>query len=93
MTIQLPADLEASIRQKVASGHFADVAEVIREAMRLLDEQERQLTALRAKLRVGLDELDRGEGAEWTPALRQQLRQEADEMFRRGEEPDPDVCP
>lgn len=93
MAIQLPADVETSIRRKVASGDFPDAAEVVRAALRLLDEQERDLAPLRAKLRVDLDQLDRGEGVEWTPALREQIRQEADEMYRRGEQPDHDVCP
>jgi hypothetical protein len=61
--------------------------------MRLLDERESQLDALRAKLQIGLDELARGEGIEWTPDLMQRLSLEADEMHRRGEQPDPDVCP
>jgi antitoxin ParD1/3/4 len=93
MAVQLPADVEASIQKKVESGHFPDAGEVVREAMRLLEEHERQLDALRAKLQVGLDELDRGEGVEWTPELMEEIRQEADEKFRRGELPDPDVCP
>lgn len=93
MAIRLPADVEAGIRQKVESGHFSDAAEVVREAMRLLDDQERQLASLREKLQIGLDQLDRGEGVEWTPELMEQLSQEADEMHRRGERPDPDVRP
>ncbi|MGH2531346.1 MAG: hypothetical protein ACRDJW_03465 [Thermomicrobiales bacterium] len=40
-----------------------------------------------------LDELVRGEDVEWTPAMKEQLSREADEMFRRGELPDPDVLP
>ena len=92
-TIQLPPDVAASIQQKVESGHFPDAGEVIREAMRLLDEQECRLDELRAKLQVGLDQLDRGEGDEWTPELRERLLREAFEMYRRGEQPDPDVCP
>ena len=91
-TIQLPPDVAASIQQKVESGHFPDAAEVVREAMRLLDEEERRLDELRAKLQVGLDQLDRGEGDEWTPELRERLRREALEMHRRGEQPDPDIC-
>jgi antitoxin ParD1/3/4 len=93
MAIRLPADVEEGIRRRVESGHFADADEVIREAMRLLDDQERQLASLREKLQVGLDQLDRGESVEWTPELRDQIRREADEMYRRGERPDPDVCP
>jgi antitoxin ParD1/3/4 len=91
MAIHLPPDVEASIRQKVEGGRFPDAADVVREAMRLLDEQEQQLEALRAKLQVGLDELDRGEGDEWTPELMERLRREADEIYRRGTQPDPDA--
>jgi antitoxin ParD1/3/4 len=88
-----PPDIEASIRQKIERGRFPDVDEVLREAMRLLDDQERRLDALRAKIQIGLDEADRGEMDEWTPELRERLWREADEMHRRGEQPDPDVCP
>jgi putative addiction module CopG family antidote len=93
MSIHLPPDVEASIRQKVQRGQFPDEGEVMREAIRLLDERKDQLDTLRAKVRVGLDELDRDEGAEWTPELKERLIREAEEMFRRGELPDPDVCP
>jgi antitoxin ParD1/3/4 len=93
MSIQLPPDVEASIRRKVQRGQFPDEGEVVREAIRLLDERELQLDALRAMIRVGLDELDRGEGVEWTPELMERLSREADEMYRRGELPNADVCP
>ena len=93
MTITLTPDLEAMIREKVERGDYPDASGVVREALRLLDEREHQLDALRAKLQVGLDELDRGEGDEWTPELMERLSREADEMYRRGEQPDPDVCP
>lgn len=55
--------------------------------------RERQLDNLRAKLQIGFDQLDRGEGVEWTPELMERLSREADEMHRRGERPSPDVCP
>lgn len=93
MAIQLPADVEAGIRRKVESGHFSDAAEVVREAMRLLDDQERHLASLREKLQIGLDQLDRGESVEWTPELREQIRRSANRRARLGETPDPDVCP
>ena len=93
MAIQVPPDIEARIRQKIGRGEFLGADDVLREAMRLLDERDRQLDALRSKLQIGLDELDRGEGTEWAPALLERLSQEADEMHHRGEQPDPDVCP
>ncbi len=91
MTIQLPADVEASIRQKVESGRFGDVGDVVRAAMRLLDEQERQLATLRAKLQEGLEQADRGEWADWTPQLRERIRQSARRRRELGDQPDPDV--
>lgn len=93
MTIQLPADVEDRIRARVARGDFPDAGEVVREAMRLLEEQERQLDEFRAKLRIGLDQLDRGEGVPYTPELMARIGRDVADRFRRGEQPDPDVCP
>ena len=93
MAISVPADIEARIRDKVERGEFADVGEVMREAMRLLDEQDRHLAWLRGVLRSGLDQLDRGEGVPFTPALVAEMRRDADERFARGERPKPDVVP
>ena len=93
MAIQLPADVEDRINEKVARGEFPDAGEVVREAMRLLDEQERRLDEFRAKLQVGLDQLDRGEGVPYTPELMARIRRDVADRYRRGEQPDPDVCP
>lgn len=93
MSIQLPPDVEANILRRVQRGQFADEVQVVREALHLLDERERQLDALRNNIRIGLNELDRGEGTELTTELLERLNREADEMYRRGELPDPDVCP
>jgi putative addiction module CopG family antidote len=91
MTIQVPADVAARIQQKVERGSFAGADEVNREAMSLLDEHERALEQLRAKLQIGLDQLERGEGARFTPELVYQMRRDAEDRFQRGERPDPDV--
>ena len=93
MAIQRSADVEASVRQKVESGPFTDAAEVVREALRVLDEHERQLSTLRAQLQSGLDQLDQGEGVPLTPELVAEIRRDAEERFRRGERPNPEVCP
>ena len=41
MTSHLPADVQASIRQKVESCRFGDEAEVMREALDALDARDR----------------------------------------------------
>lgn len=93
MAIQLPADIEVRIQQKVERGDFPDAGEVVREAMRLLDEQEVLLDGLRAKLQSGLDQLDRGERIPFNLELVDQMRRESEERHRRGEQPSPDVVP
>lgn len=45
------------------------------------------------RLRAAIAKGGEGEAPPWTPELMEQLSREADEMKRRGETPDPDVCP
>lgn len=89
MAMQLPPRAEAVIREKVTSGLYANPDEAIDAAVRLLEDYDRRLARLRALIAEG----EEGEGVPWTPELMKQLSREADEMYLRGEEPDPDVCP
>jgi antitoxin ParD1/3/4 len=93
MTIHVPADLEADIRQKVDSGRYEDPSEVIREGLRLIDARERRAQILRASVANGLAAIERGEGSELTPALLDEIDREADEQLRLGVPPKLDVCP
>ena len=65
MNISLTPQLENYVKQKVMSGMYNSVSEVVREAIRLLEErdrlQEMKLEALRGEINKGLEELDRGE--------------------------------
>lgn len=66
MNVSLSPELEQFLDEKVKSGKFQSPSEVINEALRLLEERERsqmaRLDKLKAKIRVGIEELDRGEG-------------------------------
>ena len=66
MNVSLTPQLERYVKQKVSGGMYNSVSEVMREALRLLEERdalrEMKLKALREDLQAGLDELDRGEG-------------------------------
>jgi len=92
MNVSLTPQLEAMIRQRVASGRYNNASEVVREALRLLEERE-QLEHLRSLIAVGVEQVERGELIEWTPELMDEIDRRAHERFLRGEEPDPDVCP
>jgi antitoxin ParD1/3/4 len=54
LSITLPADMAQRIRSRVASGSYGSNSEVIREAMRLLEnrehEREQRLAVIRAKI-------------------------------------------
>ena len=69
MNVNLTPQLEEMVRQKVASGLYTSASEVIREALRLMDEQDRvravKLEQLREAIRDGLNS---GEPTPWDPA-------------------------
>lgn len=64
MNISLPHQLEAWIDERVKTGTYQSASEVVREALRLLREQEdlKQLRTqeLRRQLQIGIEQLDRG---------------------------------
>jgi len=62
------------MRTKVANGKFGDGADVVREALRLLDEHDR-----RRWLTQAMAEGERGDAIDLTPELMDQLSREADE--------------
>lgn len=92
MNVSLTPQLEAMILQRVESGRYTNASEVVREALRLLEEHER-VQHLRSLLAVGLEDERRGELVEFTPEWIEGLDRRVEEQFRRGDEPNPDVCP
>jgi antitoxin ParD1/3/4 len=54
-SISLGDHYEAYARRKVASGEFATISEVIRDALRRAEEREKRIDALDAALQEGLD--------------------------------------
>lgn len=92
MNVSLTPQLEAMIRERVASGRYSSASEVVRDALRHLEEHERR-ERLRALLAVGDDDERQGNLIDYTPEFMEDIYREADDLFRRGEEPDPDVCP
>lgn len=59
MNVNLTPQLEELVRSKVASGMYTSASEVVREALRLMDEQDRlraaKLEQLRDDIRQGMD--------------------------------------
>ncbi len=92
MIIHVPADLDASIRERVERGDYPDATEVIRTAMRLLAARERRIEEIRTSLAEGIASIERGDGIELTPELLDEIEREVEDRVRRGEMPKPDIC-
>jgi antitoxin ParD1/3/4 len=64
--INLTDHLDHFVERQVASGRYSNASEIIREALRLLEEQEQErkakLKALRQAAKMGFDEIDQGKG-------------------------------
>ena len=76
MSLTIPQEYAAFIRDSVASGRFRSEDEAVAEALRLLQRHEKQLAALRADLQVGIDALDAGDVSEL----------DVEDIRRRGQE-------
>lgn len=92
MTITLSPRTAAIIQDRLDSGRYANVDEIIKEAMLLLEAQE-HFECLRASLIEEEEDIQNGRGFEWAPELRQQTWEKAMEMARQGVPLDPDDCP
>jgi antitoxin ParD1/3/4 len=59
MNVNLTPQLEELVRSKVSSGMYTSASEVVREALRLMDERDRlrqaKLDELRGEIRKGLE--------------------------------------
>jgi len=66
MNVSLTPELEKLVDEKVKSGMYTSASEVVREGLRLLQEQGEirrvKLAALKRDIQEGIEELDRGEG-------------------------------
>ena len=65
MNVSLTPELERLVQEKVASGLYNSASEVVREALRLMQERDElrrfRLEELRREIAIGIAEADRGE--------------------------------
>lgn len=67
MKAVLTPELEQWIHKKVETGTYLSASEVVREALRLLDERDKlqamKFEEIRKEIQIGIDQADRGEVA------------------------------
>ena len=68
MNVQLTAELEQLVQNKVQSGRYNSASEVVREALRLMEHKDElrvaQMQELRSRMDRTLGEAERGEGTD-----------------------------
>jgi antitoxin ParD1/3/4 len=74
-SITLPGEMARVIHQRVNSGDYGSVSEVIRDAIRAWLQRERRLAALDAAIARGVTELDAGLGKD-PEQVRKELREQ-----------------
>ena len=74
MNVHLTPELEKLVRNKVKTGRYNSASEVVREALRLLEEHDHirrmRIQEMRKKIEEGWESLRRGEGIDGEEALK-----------------------
>lgn len=86
MNVSLTPELEKFVQKKVKAGRYNSASEVVREALRLLEEHEQlrsqQLKDFQSEIGRRLASLDRGEAIDGEEAFAQ-LRKKSQERQKR----------
>ena len=93
MHVNLSPELEGFIKGKVSGGFYGNATEVIRDALRRMQAEEARQAAWQAAIKQGDDELDRGEGIDYTADTLKDISKSAAKAMRSGKAMDPDVLP
>lgn len=87
VNVSLTPELDAFLRSRVKSGRYQTTSEVVREALRLLERQEKEredgLRLLKRKLEQAAAQAERGEWIDGDDAFAE-LRQQIEDRRRTG---------
>ena len=93
MHINLSPEMEGFIKSKVAKGFYGNATEVIRDAIRRMQAEEIRIAAWHAAIKKGDEQLDCGEGLDYTPDALNDITENAISAMHSGQPMDPDVLP
>lgn len=93
MHIKLTSKMEKYLQSKVKSGMYGNASEVVRDAIRRMNDEDRKLEALNRALQEGEEQIARGEGIVYTPERLKFITKRASANAKKGKRPNPDVLP
>lgn len=65
MNVSLTPELERLVNDKIKTGMYQTASEVVRDALRLLQQRDEQRQQLRADVQAGLEDIRRGRYSEY----------------------------
>lgn len=91
MHINLSPEIERYLQAKVGTGFYSNGSEVVRDAIRRMWEEDEKLEKLRAAVKVGDNQLDRGEGVPYSSRRLEEITENAFKNSRKGKKISSDV--
>jgi antitoxin ParD1/3/4 len=93
MHLKLSSEMENYIKGKVASGYYGNATEVIRDAIRRMQAEESRVTAWQSAVKLGDEQIERGEGIAYTPERLNVITARAKALMHSDEPMDANVLP
>lgn len=91
MHINLSPEIERYLQTKVGTGFYSNASEVVRDAIRRMWEEDEKLEKLRAAIRQGDEQLERGEGIAYSASQLDKITEKALHNARMGKKIGADV--
>jgi len=91
MHINLSPEIEQYLQLKVGTGFYSNASEVVRDAIRRMWEEDEKLEKLRAAIRQGEEQIERGEGITYSASQLDKITEKALHDARNGKKINPDV--
>ena len=83
MHVSLTPELEQMVHGKVQTGRYNSASEVVREALRLMDDRDRIKEEVRKKIVAGVESLQQGKGKDGDEVFAR-IEAELDALERSG---------
>jgi len=94
MHVRLPEVDESYIKGKVENGFYTSENEAVRDAVRRMREEEERIARFQAAVRIGDEQIERGDTVPYSTELMEHISQRAVQRAQTGKKIDnPDVLP